>query len=315
MNSKKLTALLLILAIVLSLAACQNQGKMGEGSVSGSAPAESSVGDISQASEGDTSTAADVEITFEQVNAAAFAEDDTMLVDCSYVTPTITMADKGVQETIQKSLDEQVAALLDMRSYYTELSTEEYTTWSTEESTEEKEGEYLPYYLYLEAKVARADSKVISVVFDKVMYAHGAHGSSEVWGCNFDAETGEYIHFADLGEHFRETAEKLALEKADEIAVTALTNGEEGPFYPNYEENIRSVVLDGSESLADVFDSFADDVEAPAGFAPTFYFTDTGITFISNEYCLQPYAAGNVELAVPYELFGDALGEEWLPTA
>lgn len=165
----------------------------------------------------------------------------------------------------------------------------------------------------METKVTRCDEKVLSILFRESLFTHGAHGGSVLWGCNYNVTTGERIRFDALGQDFRSAAEKLALARADEIAAESINNGEESPFYPDYANQITSVVLDGTETIEDLYGYAPEEGEESPLMSPTFYFTPESIVFISGEYCLQPYAAGIIELDIPYDQFGNALDPVWLP--
>lgn len=306
---RKWIALLLSLALVLSLAACSKQKNSGaeeSTSVSGvTDPAEELV------EQGDSSA----DVSFLPVDASAFDDDGTMLLDCSYIQPTIDLPDKKVQRLIQEDLDGELEAMMELREEYIQASAQEYDDIGADSSFAmvDDNGNYLPYYLHMETRVTRCDEKVLSILFQESLFTHGAHGGSVLWGCNYDVTTGERVRFDALGKEFRSTAEKLALARADEIAAEGINNGEGSPFYPDYADQITSVVLDGTETLADLFGYAPEEGEESPLMSPTFYFTPESIVFISGEYCLQPYAAGIIELDIPYDQFGDKLDPVWLP--
>ncbi|MCQ2441721.1 MAG: DUF3298 and DUF4163 domain-containing protein [Oscillospiraceae bacterium] len=328
----KFLALLLALAMSLALVACAGRTQTdapATSSLSGSvseAPTESSQEEAPEASTdpADQSEASvqpeeeafvPAQVVFRQVDASAFAEDDVMLLNCSYVEPVVTMADSEIQQKIQQSLDEVLYGVKDLRDFYTESSQEEYDSMGEEESFAlvDENGNYVPYFLSLEGRVARSDETVLSVVFDEQMYTHGAHGQTQRFCCNYDVRTGEIITFAQLGkENFRSVAAELVLAKSEEIAAQRIQDGEMNPFYPDYQENIRLVILDGTETDFDLWgEEFTQG--APITFAPTYYLSEEHVVFISTEYTLQPYAAGTIEFEIPYADFGDVLNPEYVP--
>lgn len=316
----QILTLLLCIAMTLSLASCGTksvpavpEGSEADSPISSEEEADPK-GSASILEEESFPESGDIDfddIAFTEVDASTYDEDGTKLVDCIYMEPTVTMADAAVQEKIQQALDEVIGGLKDTCSFYTEMSQEEYASRDQEDSYVmlDEEGNYLPYYLHMSGRVTRDDDQVISIVIDESMYTHGAHGGTNRFGCNFDAQTGEYLSFEQLGEDFRTKAEELVLAKADEMAA----NEEDCPFYPDYADSIHLVVIDGTESSLDVWGSELGDADTLAGVAPTFYFSQDGLVFVSNEYTLQAYAAGVIEFEIPYADFGDVLNSNYIP--
>lgn len=305
MKWNQMMGALLVFAAVAALASCavpQSDGGNSSAAASVSAEASQSAAPIME-------TAVD----FEQIDASAFAEDGTMLLDCTYAKPTFTTAQEAVQKVIQADLDSQIASLLTAREEYIQMSAEEYATVGQKDSYAlvDEDGKYTPYYLNLTCTVTRCDETVLSLRFEEYTFTHGAHGGRAIWGCNYDLTTGEPIRFSALGEEFRTAAERLVLEKAKAMEDESKSKGEESPFFPDYADYIKTVVLDGSETIQEVYDYTSDDGEESATLAPTYYFTNEGLVFVSNEYCMQPYAAGVVEFTIPYEDFGDAMNEKF----
>lgn len=314
-------SVVLCLAMMLTLVSCGGKPAVPAIPDQQSPPAASSVEeeDTPDPEEGESSIQPEFqpELTFREVDASAFAEDNTLLLDCTYVEPMLLLPNREIQSIIQDDLNDVVESLLHTREEYVEMSQTEYNERDEEGcyALMDENGSYVPYYLKLEGRVERMDETIISVVFAQYMYTHGAHGGTSSFTCNYDAKTGERLTFDALGESFRDTAEALVLAKADEIAAQAIAGGEDAPFYPNYAENIGLVVLDGTETDVDIWGTELAEGEEPAYMSPSYYFTDKGIVFISDEYVLQPYAAGIVEFEIPYADFGDALYAELIPEA
>ncbi len=153
--------------------------------------------------------------------------------------------------------------------------------------------------------VMRADEKVVSLQFSDEGYDGGAHGWFNVHYRNYFTSTGEEITFADLGEGFRAKAEELVREKA------AAMQEKEQMFFEDYEKSIPLVVADGTEDRNEIYKEIYDwwteeDNLEDSGMKPAYYITESGFTFVSGQYVLQPYAGGIVDFEIPYEDFGDA---------
>lgn len=145
-----------------------------------------------------------------------------------------------------------------------------------------------PFYYNMHYSVQRMDDTVFSAIKFVEAYMGGAHGSSIQSGVNFDMRTGEAITIADLTddqEKFTSFLKEKLLALADE------KQAEENLFFPEYQENIADIITDD-----------------------TFYFSKEGLCFISQEYALQPYAAGTVVLCIPYEELKGQLKDEYFPT-
>lgn len=330
---KKLIALLICLNMVLSMSSCSGVGKkvlgvsaLPESSQSAEpvsseeepeeVPAEESTTD-SEAP--DESAAADVTteeqngvtVTFETVEETITAEDGHELVRCKYQKPTVTMRDSAVQQTIQAALDMEVEEFL---AYVEQMRGDAAADY-------DDRGEDFPqYYAELRFTVARADDVVLSLVEDDIGYSGGAHGWDARIGRNFDTRTGEVITFDQLGEGFRQRAEELVLEQANQMEAESIEKTEYGIFYENYEKLIPYVVADGTESLADLqrkvypeLYTGEDALEPSEGYlTPTYYLNSEGVVFISGEYAIQPYAAGIIEFTVPYGEFADVMEDAFV---
>lgn len=161
-------------------------------------------------------------------------------------------------------------------------------------------------YQHLNMDVVRADDMVVSIAMNQEGYNGGAHGWHSCVCYNYFTQTGDRITFDQLGEEFREKAERLVLYKANE------RQSEEQIFFEDYIKSIPLVVLDGTEDMKEVLGRVYGDEDwldeyAGEHYEPSYYITDTGFGFISDEYVLQPYAAGSVEFEFTAADFGDSL--------
>lgn len=226
-----------------------------------------------------------VSVTSEHFQGAS----DESLKDVEYTyeydMPQITISgNEAAQEKIQKDLESYVTNFLNS------LSQNEFGYIGYME-----EGSYTvePSYQNLSMEVIRADSKVISIMLINEGYDHGAHGWVNVDYLNYFTSTGDTITFDALGEGFRDRAKNLVAAKAAQIQQ------EEDIFYPDYQDSISLVVMDGTESQKEVYNELYGDMDwsnlEEMKMPPTFYVTDTGFGFTSGQYTLQPYSAGIID--------------------
>ncbi|MEY8744496.1 RsiV family protein [Paenibacillus tundrae] len=112
----------------------------------------------------------------------------------------------------------------------------------------------------------------ISVVYEDYIYAGAAHGFPSSTSYNYDLRTGKELKFKD----FVQNDEQLAnLEESISSSLRAMYNANQGIF----EENINDFPLDQD---------------------PAFYIYDKGIVIRFYPYEVAPYAAGFVDVKVPY---------------
>jgi hypothetical protein len=328
MSMKKLIALLLACAMSLSLVACGGTSTQqpASGTQSSSQTEDSSQGETSQPeqsdpAEADTSAEGSqtqaVAVGLEKVDHNVNAEDGTQIIEASYQQPTVTIAgNEEAQTAIQEALDQIVA---DFLTYVDEDLADNANTFYEEwtESAEESAdfSEYSFYYDELSITVKRADEQVISLVIDNIGYSGGAHGWDSRYAVNFDTQTGAQLTFDMLGENFKNAAEELVREKAQEMQE------ENGYFYEDYEQSIPLLVVDGSEKAQDVYaqvypEYYGEDASDPmtveGNMSAAFYLDDTGVTFISTEYLLQPYAGGIIELPIAYDELAENINEYYV---
>lgn len=233
-----------------------------------------------------------ISITAQHFEGASDPADTTVNYTYSYDLPQITIpGNEAAQNAIQADLQAYVDTFL--------AGLQENDFGAVYEDEEPPMG----CYQDLSMTVLRADDKVISIQMGNEGYGGGAHGWFTMAYFNYFTQTGERITFDKLGDGFREKAEELVAEKAAEIQQ------KENCFYEDYESSIPLVVLDGTENSSDVYKRvYGDDMESGEStqMNASFYVTDTGFTFVSGQYVLQPYAAGVVDLEIPAADFGTA---------
>lgn len=144
------------------------------------------------------------------------------------------------------------------------------------------------------ARVERIDSRVLSTVYNTYTYTGGAHGNYAELAYNFDTESGERI-----------TLDALS---ADPDALTA--------FLQEYITKLYTEDADGYYS-ARVYEDLAVDAEnnpiADLVRDGAWYFNGKGMVFASQPYELGPYASGIIEFAVPYADLAGVIFDKYLP--
>lgn len=138
--------------------------------------------------------------------------------------------------------------------------------------------------------VERNDGAVLSFSTMWDAYEGGAHGQYMKYGVNFDAGTGKLLTIADITQDqaaFQEICVQEMLRQCEDLKAQGILF-EEDMITPGLRE-----VLEGKMK------------------GEEWYFTENGIRFISNVYEIAPYAAGNIDFDIPYEMINDVLKEEY----
>lgn len=136
----------------------------------------------------------------------------------------------------------------------------------------------------------RNDGRVLSFSTMWDIYEGGAHGQYMIYGVNFDAGTGKLLTIADIAQD-KEAFQKICVQEMLRQCEDLKAQGalyEEEMMTPGLEEILEGK-MEGSE----------------------WYFTENGIRFISNIYEIAPYAAGNIDFDIPYEMINEVLKEEY----
>lgn len=298
---KKLLATLLI-GLLLTCTACGSQQTPLIPEVTGSAientqeSAQENVGTetaTQQETQTESATTGKVEITTEDFEGGSAPEDKERNYTYTYQMPTVTIeGNEEAQNKIQSDLSAYVEHFLK------EINNGDFGTVYSDEMSG------TPSYQDLTLQVIRADDKVISLAWGNEGYDQGAHGWYTIYYMNYYTQTGDKITFDSLGSGFREKALELVTEKAAEMQA------EQDCFFPDYENSIKLVVLDGTEDLDTIYQEIygADIAGTGNGTAtPTFSITEDGFVFESGQYVLQPYAAGIIDFEIPASDFEDAL--------
>lgn len=145
------------------------------------------------------------------------------------------------------------------------------------------------------ARVERIDSRVLSMVYNTYTYTGGAHGNYAELAYNFDTETGERLTLGTLSADPDGLADFLS-----EYLTKLYTDDEDGYYSARVYEDLS--VDAENNPVADLVREGA------------WYFNSTGMVFASQPYELGPYASGIIEFAVPYADLSGVIYDKYLPT-
>lgn len=230
--------------------------------------------------------AVSLEISFEKETGEMKSDDGSVsYLKYEFNMPKVTSTDNPeAAGQINSYFAQQKEALLSDCNEYYEWAKEDYQTRldiAQEDGTEEPTEADFGYYSSTDYTVTRQDDTVISFREMSTTYTGGAHGNNIVAGVTFDAKTGQRIQLADLledEEGGKSQIDQLLLEKAQEMQEKAIQDEGYGIFFEEYENYIPDVLTEDS-----------------------WYLTEDGMTIVSNEYLLAPYAAGATYFELPYE--------------
>ena len=134
------------------------------------------------------------------------------------------------------------------------------------------------YYADCIYEPQRTDGSILSLRQLSSSYTGGAHGNYSYRGLNFDSTTGSLLSLSDIA-----TDKDTLLAEAEAYIRSQLSLPRYREALPDSPEAVSSAVID---------DILSED---------TWYFTNGGITFISNTGVLSPHAAGAYFFTVPYQ--------------
>lgn len=209
-------------------------------------------------------------------------DDGEILLSFSGASASVTINDNtAAADLINASLTSEYDALITQTGDYVSLAENEYHAYKAGQSSY-----WNSYYFARNIAVGRSDSKVISLLFTDDYYLGGAHGGASSFARNYAAETGKALTLADLAED-KETLISVMIPYL--LRLTQKPGFADGLSWAD-EDTFRSIIADGS-----------------------WYFLETGIVIICNEYSIGPYVIGTNYLEVPYEELSGILRDKWLP--
>lgn len=138
--------------------------------------------------------------------------------------------------------------------------------------------------------VARADEKLISLLYNDYSYTGGVHGSYGYTGYIFDTETGEQLTLDKLApdlDAFKTWLTAAMVEKvnSDDELKQSLT-------VDDVETALAALIREGS-----------------------WYLDGDGLTVFSSVYEIAPYAAGVINFKFSYDEIAPYIDSKWLPAA
>lgn len=188
---------------------------------------------------------------------------------------TVTMPQLTMRSVTAEKINEQ---LLDFyrSAFEYGISAGEQDVGFQEESGESADEDFHYDYTYEEGyQITFLNEQYLSILANGYEYAGGAHGMPFRTPLIFDLETGEQVKGKSLFAVSEEQFGEIKLEAYKEL----IEQSEEG----TYGEDALSIV------------------EKTIDFDSGYYLTENGVTFYYDPYALAPYAAGYVEVTVPYE--------------
>ncbi len=211
--------------------------------------------------------------TYETIYKTYEAADGSTILSTEYDRPTITIPenDAATQKINDFFIENEKDFGKTAASYYRDAKS----------MYVEDASLFSEYYLSVSFETFRCDNAVLSIRRHTTDYSGGAHGNYSYTGLNFDLRTGELLSLDHISN------EKAALlTSATAYIETQLT-------LPAYAESIVAA-MDTPEALRET-------IENDVLTNDTWYFTNSGLTFISNIYVLTPYAGGAIFFTVPYQ--------------
>ena len=199
------------------------------------------------------------------------AEDGTSIYTSVIVYPVVSIeGNESAAEKINADIQTRVDAFR-ANTTVLDMAKEDYQYTLTEES----EYPFLGYESDLDFTVARSDSNVISFAVTYYEFSGGAHGNYTTIGVNYSPRTGELIDFAELSEN------------ADSFHADTFAFIQELADSESYQEKLFS-------------ETSAEELESALYADEKWYFSTSGLVFISDPYALGPYASGSITFTIPY---------------
>lgn len=199
----------------------------------------------------------------------------------TYMTPHITMPTRA------EAADKLNANIDELNAIFTgEQLTSNKATYTTNIGDGTAEG-LTPFSMNRTVRTERADSAIISFrVVDRASL--GTTNTLAITGHNYDAQTGNELKLADLGDDL----EKIVNAVSENILVS-LNEDEKYKdtfFTEGYTDTLRSLVSDGH-----------------------WYLTNEGIVIIANPGEIADIANGFYEFTVGFDVIGSLIDERFLP--
>lgn len=144
---------------------------------------------------------------------------------------------------------------------------------------------------YQQLGIARHDAAVVSLISLSSLYSGGSHPNSVQIAYNLDIENQRLLRLEDV----------IAEGSASELAELVHTGVDE-KFAPL-----------GEGALFDDYKATIDTTMIYGNMTPYWYLNDVGLVIFYNQYELGPYAAGIINVELPYEALSGILLEDYFP--
>ncbi len=210
-------------------------------------------------------------IHYQQLPKTYQNEDtQTDLLHTEYQKPTISIFEnEAASSMIAAALSKEEKNFL---SYAEDLISE------AEELFLQNPDDFSAYYADCIYEPQRTDESILSLRQLRSSYTGGAHGIYSYRGLNFDSTTGSLLSLSDIS-----TDKETLLDEAEAYIRSQLDLPRYQETLPNSSEAVSSAIMD--EILTE----------------DTWYFTNGGITFVSNTGVLGPHAADAYFFTIPYQ--------------
>lgn len=265
---KKSIALLCALTLVFTGCNSGSDTSSDEKNSSQSTTSEAS-SDASETS--DTAETPSIQITYKSESKTYQSDDKkTDVLYTDYSDPTVTIKEN-------KAATAKIADFFKEEKKTFDSSIDSYLTDAKSALSDYPDGFYA-FYLSQAYETQRCDEQIISIKGYTADSTGGAHGNYAYIGYNFDTKTGKKL-----------TLDDIATDKT-ELLDSARTYINSQLELPAYSQDLMCSV----EDCQDIINS---DILTDGNW----YFTKSGLTFISNVYILGSYAGGASFFTVPYQ--------------
>lgn len=285
---KKAICLILCAVMLLSLAACSKAPK--NESTTG-APDTTAAPNLTAADttvpENTTPQAIQLPLSaifMPTITEEVTADDGTTLFYTTYQDVSLTMPDTDNADKIIMDLLSKIDADHEIDS--------QLLTWAQTDYT--GQADWIPYFSEITYSPVRMDEKVLSLYGMLVTYGGGVHSNYACLSANYDLATGNSLTLADIL-----LDEAAANGLCDLIIVQLDSIKDEYYLYDGYERTV-------SERYGTVFDTTWE----PTG---AWYLSKEGLGIYFSPYDIAPYAAGTIEVTIPYADLAGILKPDFFP--
>lgn len=222
------------------------------------------------------------EVTF--VDYSEDIEDETsgvLLLSVTENSPVVSIPEnEAAAEKINMAFEQKHT---EVQAYIEE--DEELARSAYEGLSEEEKKDWMPYGYGATYKMVYCSTKILSMEAQSYQWQGTPHPNTWTSSYCFDASTGKLLSLSDIF-----TDQAAARKIVEEHILKKIT---EEPY---------------KDGLMEDYESFVPDVLTE----DVFYLNDKGLVVICNPYMLANYAAGVIEIEVPYEALKDVMNEKYM---